>query len=77
MTRVANTNAFMNAFLVQREKKKKISFPPGIHTFHDRASAQILFEVSMYLIRECVVWQISHHLCTFELQTIKCANLDV
>lgn len=50
---------------------------PDTRTSRDPFFEQILFEVSMYLIRACEVLQISRRLCTFALRTTKCANLAV
>lgn len=53
--------------------KEKI-YIPDIHTCHDRGVVQILFAKSMCLSRAYAVLQIFHHLYTFVLQTIICAN---
>ncbi len=64
------------AWHTAKKKNRKVNIP-DTHTSRGLASAQILFEVSMYLIRACGVLQIFHRLCTFELQTTECANLVV
>lgn len=55
----------------------ELYYLPDIRTSRDLFFAQILFEVSMYLIRVCAVWQIVRRLCTFVLQMTEYANLAV